>query len=64
MKKVLLTFLLALLTFSFFSTFLILKKQNLNKEVIIPKGASSFQIAEILEKEGVIPNKYLFFLYA
>jgi len=64
MKKVLLTLLLTLLTLSVFSTFLIFKKQSLNKEILIPKGASSFQIAEILEKEGVIPNKYLFFLYA
>lgn len=43
---------------------LIHKKQTLNKEINIPKGYSTIEIGELLEKNGIVSNKYLFFLYA
>lgn len=35
----------------------------IDKEITIPKGSSTFEIGEILEKEGVIINKYIFIIY-
>ncbi len=64
MKRFLLIFLITLTSLLLTLNFLINKKQTLNKEITIPKGSSTLEISEILEKNGVISNKYIFFIYS
>ncbi len=45
-------------------TVLLNYKYSINKEIEIQKGLTTYKIAENLEKENIILNKYLFFIYA
>ncbi|WP_028949914.1 endolytic transglycosylase MltG [Sulfurihydrogenibium subterraneum] len=63
MKKVLISSFIVVLILILFSLTLLNKKVYINKEITIPKGSSTLEIGEILEKEGLIINKYLFFIY-
>ncbi|MDM7274472.1 endolytic transglycosylase MltG [Sulfurihydrogenibium azorense] len=63
MKRFLFTAFTILTAFILLSLILINKKMYIDKEITIPKGSSTFEIGEILEKEGVIINKYIFIIY-
>jgi UPF0755 protein len=63
MKRFLFTAFTILTAFILLSLILINKKMYINKEITISKGSSTFEIGEILEKEGVIINKYIFIIY-
>ena len=54
------TIIIAFILF-FLKNFLVYKGEN--KIIYIKEGSSNRQIAELLEKEGIVPNKDLFFLY-
>lgn len=63
MKRYVFTVFTILTAFILLSLILINKKMYINKEITISKGSSTFEIGEILEKEGVIINKYIFIIY-
>lgn len=63
MRKIFLT-LFSIIFFITLLTGLLNYKLYLNKEIEIQKGSSTYQIAENLENNNIILNRYLFLIYA
>ncbi len=50
------------LSYQVFGNITVQEAPGINKVIVIEEGTSSFAIADMLEKEGLVVNKYSFFI--
>lgn len=50
------------LSYQVFGNITVQEAPGINKVIVIEEGMSSFAIADMLEKEGLVVNKYSFFI--